>query len=306
LHGYSVDEILEKSIVDLYPPESSDYLSGLVERLLNDEWLKVETLHIRKDGTVFPLEMNASLLDLGAKKYILTIERDITERKKAEHALQQVHKKLSLLNSVTFNDIQNAVFSLSGYLTLEKTNPENEIVKNYRSQEEESVRKIINSLNFAKSYQDLGVNPPQWQNVNQSFIMGISHLDFSRINRTVKLDNLEIYADSLLERVFFTLADNVLHHGANATVVTLGYQLVRDGLLLSFEDNGKGVPEAIKEKIFERGYGKKQKGMELFLVREILSITGITIRETGTLGKGARFEIFVPNGAYRFPDEKRE
>jgi len=306
LHGYSVDEILEKSIVDLYPPESSDYLSGLVERLLNDEWLKVETLHIRKDGTVFPLEMNASLLDLGAKKYILTIERDITERKKAEHALQQVHKKLSLLNSVTFNDIQNAVFSLSGYLTLEKTNPENEIVKNYRSQKEESVRKIINSLNFAKSYQDLGVNPPQWQNVNQSFIMGISHLDFSRINRTVKLDNLEIYADSLLERVFFTLADNVLHHGANATVVTLGYQLVRDGLLLSFEDNGKGVPEAIKEKIFERGYGNKQKGMELFLVREILSITGITIRETGTPGKGARFEIFVPNGAYRFPDEKRE
>lgn len=306
LHGYSVDEILKKSIVDLYPPESSDYLSDLVERLLNDEWLKVETLHIKKDGTVFPIEMNASLLDLGAKKYILTIERDITERKKAEHALQQVHKKLSLLNSVTFNDIQNAVFSLSGYLTLEKTNPENEIVKNYRSQEEESVRKILNSLNFAKSYQDLGVNPPQWQNVNQSFILGISHLDFSQINRTVKLDNLEIYADSLLERVFFTLADNVLHHGANATVVTLGYQLVRDGLLLSFEDNGKGVPDAIKEKIFERGYGKKQKGMELFLVREILSITGITIRETGTLGKGARFEIFVPKGAYRFPEEKRE
>ncbi|HUT39460.1 MAG TPA: ATP-binding protein, partial [Methanoregula sp.] len=78
-----------------------------------------------------------------------------------------------------------------------------------------------------------------------------------------------------------------------------------DSLLLFFADNGNGIPDAIKEKIFERGYGK-QKGMELFLVREILSITGITIKETGTFGKGARFEMLVPKGAYRFPDEKKE
>ena len=42
--------------------------------------------------------------------------------------------------------------------------------------------------------------------------------------------------------------------------------------------------------------------MELFLAREILSITGITIHETGTYGKGARFELAVPKGAYRFVD----
>ena len=42
-------------------------------------------------------------------------------------------------------------------------------------------------------------------------------------------------------------------------------------------------------------------GMELFLVREILSITGITISETGKYGEGACFEIFVPKRDYRFP-----
>jgi hypothetical protein len=46
--------------------------------------------------------------------------------------------------------------------------------------------------------------------------------------------------------------------------------------------------------------------MELFLVREILSITRITIQETDTFGKGTRFEMFVPKGAYRFKEEKRE
>jgi PAS domain S-box-containing protein len=305
MHGFSVDELLTKSISDLYPLESRKDLSELSDLLLRDEWIKDEVHHIRENGTIFPIEMNASLLDLGAKKYILTIERDITERKKAEHALRQVTKKLALLNSVTLNDIQNAVFSLSGFLTLEKNARVEEQAKKYLEKEEESVRKIIKSLAFAKSYQDLGINPPQWQNVNHSFILGISHLDFSSIRRTVNLDNLEIYADSLLERVFFTIADNVLRHAKTATEVRLGYQVVRDGMVIFFEDNGNGIPEAIKEKIFERGFGK-QKVMELFLVREILSITGITIKETGTFGKGTRFEMFVPKGAYRFMAEKRE
>lgn len=54
-----------------------------------------------------------------------------------------------------------------------------------------------------------------------------------------------------------------------------------------------------KEKIFNQGYGKNT-GLGLFLSREILALTGMTIRETGTPGKGARFEILVPIGAYRF------
>ena len=64
------------------------------------------------------------------------------------------------------------------------------------------------------------------------------------------------------------------------------------------EDDGTGIPAEEKEKIFERGYGKNT-GLGLFLTREILGITGITIRETGIPGKGARFEIAVPTAAYR-------
>jgi len=132
--------------------------------------------------------------------------------------------------------------------------------------------------------------------------MGISHLDFSAIQRSVYLEKLEIYVDSLLERVFFTLADNTLKQGKTATTVTIGYRFGRDGLVIFYEDNGNGIPDTIKEKIFERGFGT-QKGMELFLVREILSITGISIKETGIPGKCARFEIYVPKGAFQFPDK---
>ena len=222
--GYTVGEMLMKNITDLETPESARSVPERFQRILNGEQVITEARYMRKDGMVFPIEINAGLIDIGRKKYILAIARDITERKKTEQALQQVTKKLTLLNSVTFNDIQNSVFSLEGYLSLERNPEGNETVINYLDCEEVLIRKITKALNFAKSYQDLGLHPPQWQHVNQSFLMGISHLDFSSIHREVHLDDLEIYADSLLERVFFTMADNILHHAKTATQVTIGYR----------------------------------------------------------------------------------
>lgn len=66
-----------------------------------------------------------------------------------------------------------------------------------------------------------------------------------------------------------------------------------DDTKIVWEDNGTGIPDEEKEQIFHRGYGKNT-GLCLFLVREILSITGMMITETGSFGTGARFEIRVP------------
>ena len=71
------------------------------------------------------------------------------------------------------------------------------------------------------------------------------------------------------------------------------------GRVIILEDDGRGISAEDKERLFTRGFGK-QTGLGLFLSREILSITGITIAENGEPGKGARFEITVPEGAYRF------
>ncbi len=113
-----------------------------------------------------------------------------------------------------------------------------------------------------------------------------------------------MYADPLLEKVFFHMMQNVLKYGQHATEVTIRYQEQPDGLTLFIEDNGIGIPPAEKHMIFDRGYGIST-GLGLFFVREVLSITDMTIKETGTPGKGARFEIFVPKGAYRFTADKK-
>ena len=73
--------------------------------------------------------------------------------------------------------------------------------------------------------------------------------------------------------------------------------------VITFADNGLGIPLDEKQKIFEKGYGQ-QKDSGLFLAQEILAITGITLRETGEPGKGARFEMVVPKKGYRFADKR--
>jgi signal transduction histidine kinase len=107
----------------------------------------------------------------------------------------------------------------------------------------------------------------------------------------------------MVERVFFNLFDNSARHGGNVHQITVRCEREPDGLLLIVEDDGKGIALSEKEKIFGRGYGQ-HTGLGLFLVREILSITGITIKETGIPGQGARFEMLVPKESFRNPGMK--
>ena len=224
---------------------------------------------------------------------------DITERKVAETALAQARRKLNVLNSVTFQDIQNAIFSLTGYHELERELVTNERLKKYVEKDIEALLRISDSLAFAKAYQDLGMNPPRWHNMAQIILYAISHLDLSHISRRMDLEGLEIYADPMLEKVFFELAGTAVRSEGGVTEIRIGHQESAGHLTLIFSDNGPGVAQDNKEKIFERESGSKSSP-GLFLAREILSVTGITLRETGEPGKGTRFEMVVPKGAYRF------
>jgi ABC-type amino acid transport substrate-binding protein len=241
-------------------------------------------------------ELHGAYEQLTATEEIL--RRNYLDLHMSEQALMQARKKLNLLNTLTFREIQNGIFSLTGYIQLAKEAGSSEKAQAYLGKGGEILRSVENSLHYTKKYQDLGISQPQWQNVNYVLINAISHLDLPRISRTVDLDDLEIYADPLLEDVFLTLMENVLIHGVGATEVNISYRQNADSITILVRDNGPGIPTAEKEKIFE--WGSKGEGATgLSLAREILSITGIFISETGEPGTGARFEITVPEGGYR-------
>jgi len=105
--------------------------------------------------------------------------------------------------------------------------------------------------------------------------------------------------------VFYNLVDNAIRYGETITMIKFYYLFSDRGFSLICEDDGVGVPADQKKNIFERGVGKNT-GMGLFLTREILLITGNTIEENGKPGHGARFEIIIPYGAFRFVLEKKE
>lgn len=111
---------------------------------------------------------------------------------------------------------------------------------------------------------------------------------------------MEILADPLIERAFYNLIDNSIRHGGQVSEIRLLAETADPDLLLVYADNGVGVIPAEKEKIFLKGFGK-HTGLGMFLIKEILSITGIAIRENGIPGQGVRFEIRVPSGMFRLP-----
>lgn len=88
MHGYARTELIGKPISLIDPFEDAGGIRGKVERLKAGEALTFEVTHLRKDGAAFPLEVSATLIRINGKPYILTIDRDITERKRAEEELE--------------------------------------------------------------------------------------------------------------------------------------------------------------------------------------------------------------------------
>ena len=118
------------------------------------------------------------------------------------------------------------------------------------------------------------------------------------ITLEINVPEIECYADPLIERVFYNLIENAIRHGGEITRITFSTRTEDDGIAILCDDDGSGVPEDKKEAIFVREY-YTNTGFGLFLSREILSITGMSITEEGIPGKGARFAIHIPKGSYR-------
>ncbi len=227
---------------------------------------------------------------------------DITERKLAEDTLQRVNQKLNVLSQLTRKELTSQIFILSSYLELAKNqlSGQEEVIE-ILDQGVEAVRLINETVEYSKDYQDMGAKPPTWQNMKMALLFGLSHVSISEIRHSLETENLEIFADPLLEKVCQRLFENSVKHGDHVTRIRVWDMVVPEGVTIVFEDDGIGIPDEKKEQIFLRGDMDARASMRsLIFVREILDITGITIIENGEPGKGARFELKVPNGAYRF------
>jgi signal transduction histidine kinase len=222
----------------------------------------------------------------------------VIEIRNLRDSVEVFRKKLNLVGSVTRHDVLNQLTAVNGYTELLEMMVEDPQMKSFIEKERHAVEKIRRQFAFAKDYQNLGTEPPRWQLISSAIRRATEPVSLNGITLNETCGTGIVYADPALDKAFTQLLDNTVRYGEKASEIRVFVQASGNGTDIVFEDNGTGIPIENKERIFERGFGKNT-GWGLFLVREILMITGISVKENGEPGKGARFVLHIPNGAYK-------
>ena len=232
------------------------------------------------------------------RQLFMGIARDVTRQKTLQRNQWEIQKKLLLMQKIFRHDMNNQITAILGYLSLSKHETNNPAFLGFIEKEERIVESIRKSMGFTKIYENLGDNSARWIDVGEIFSSAWAGLAPAAVRLELPGDPVEVLADPLFRNVVFNLLDNSLRHGGEG-LSEIRVSLSRgDEMVIRYEDNGAGILAENKEKIFNRGF-YTNNGFGLLLIREILSLTGLGIRETGTPGKGACFEITVPKGMWR-------
>ena len=292
LYGYSREEMLQMALLDLSaePEKTKEVLDQKAARV-------ALRYHRKKDGMVFPADIALAYFNLKGRSVLILSIRDLTGVQQIGDALRIANVKLNLLIGVTRHDVLNSLAVILGYHEIIKDREVDAATRDLMEKQEKALVAIRNQIEFTRAYDDLGIKSPLWQHIGITSSRAYAQF-INTISFVCETGDLEIYADPMLEKVFYNLFDNAFRYGEGVTKIRLYGAMEGTELLLYFEDNGIGIMDKDKSRIFSRGIGKNT-GLGLFLTREILAITRLGITENGEYRKGARFVIRVPRGAYR-------
>jgi len=300
LLGFDPAHLVGRSIRDFIHMDDVPTLVEASTQVMSGGTAKTSVLRVvRSDGSCRWLECHGILVvDPQGNKRLVVHASDITDHQEAESALELANKKLNILGSATRHDVLNSLTGLFGYLELAQTKTKDEILLRYIQKARAASEVVKKQMEFTKLYQEIGSKRPEWINVEQTIRGTLGSLSRTDVKIGLEVDGIEIYADPMIERVFYNLLENSLRHGERVRNVTVSNQTDGRNMKLIFQDDGKGVNTEEKGLIFKRGYGKNT-GYGLYMTVEVLGITDLSIIENGIPGRGARFEITIPAGKFR-------
>jgi PAS domain S-box-containing protein len=254
-----------------------------------------ETVFSPPDGG--SLSVLVSIAPVSTNRAILTFV-NITRRVAAEQALQSANDKLSLLARISTDHISRTANEIIGTVDAMAVGVRDTETFGWMEGIRTQARTLIRQLFLTRTYQSLGSSPPVWIPVQKVLDSARPAVTNGEVSFRYWAERLEIYADPIFSDVLTHIIDNSFRHGGIVRNVVVTYRATQSGLLLTFADDGVGIPNEQKERIFEYDAGG-HAGIGLFICRQILGVTGMTITENGTEGNGARFVINVPGGNYR-------
>jgi PAS domain S-box-containing protein len=303
IFGYTEEEVIGQTIFTVLSPDSIDDVRNLIIKTKKE--MKSDHLDIKivsKNGNMVDLIITMSPI-MDEKRHITgtsIIGKDNTEGKRLNVALRESIKKINLLSHITRHDIKNQILILEGKLTLLDKNHLNNSFDDNLKAAESAAKHISDMIQFTREYENIGMEIPYWQNINLLLEKSFDNVNLKQIEiiNDVSAD-IELFADPLIVKVFYNLIQDSVKHGGNKiTTIRFSIEEQDGGFAFICEDNGLGISAEKKRRLFTYNL-EKAHGFGLFLSREILEITGITLSEEGELGKGAKFVMTVPPGGLR-------
>jgi len=324
--GYTREEIMKSNVRYFEIPEYADLVLGRLLDAKEKGFNVIETAHMAKDGRIIPVEISCRSILYNKKPAILTIARDITERKSAEIKLKkseatyrEAYNRAEFYKDIFTHDINNILQNISNGIQL------NEMYLN-KPDKSEKVRRNINiikkqvkrggtlvsnirKLSKLTEFESKLHNTDLLDVLNKS----VSYIENTFADRNVKIqvevneNNYFIQANELLEDIFDNILTNSINYNEKDNI-EISIKISREledninKVKMQFIDNGIGITNERKQQIFERGYSEITSvhgmGLGLSLVKKIVeSYHGeiwVEDRVKGDYTKGSNFILLIP------------
>jgi PAS domain S-box-containing protein len=317
-------KIITKDLQKIYPLER---LRSIWENLLvsikDSETFVREGKYNGLKGSEVLTEDLMSPMYIGDHKYLCVIQRDLTERRKAEQALKENEEQLKLLNktqnklfSIIAHDLKSPLSTVHGYLQLLRDSiSENDLVTSEKyldiiiSSSKNNLSLLSNMLTWARSHTgQIEFNPVQC-NLDgvvteiKEILESSASLKNITIDTKIPSDTL-VYADgNMMKTILQNLISNAIKFTPRGGSVLIRSEHEDGNSRIYISDNGVGINSSDMDKLFDisnikisRGTdGEGGTGLGLFICREFVEKHGGKISAESKLGTGSTFLITLPD-----------
>ncbi|UPZ14852.1 PAS domain-containing sensor histidine kinase [Flavobacterium humidisoli] len=317
-YGYSREEFLSMTALDIRPNDDKIHFikSSDTSHINESNYNRGIWNHIKKDGTIVPVEIIAHNIVYEGTAARLILSNDISDRKKAEANLEKRNRELIKTNSEldrfvysVSHDLRSPLTSILGLISfIETESREIDTLKHA-----ELIRISINRLDeFIKNILSYSRNNrtgilPEQISLNEMMLDTVDSLQRMKEAKGIRFE-IEIkeqkpfYTDKLR---FTTIIKNLISNAikyhkkdeADRFVKIFGYS-DHENLHFSIEDNGIGIDPAYHKKIFEMFFrlsGKDGSGIGLYIVKDAVEILQGSIEVQSEKEIGTKFNITLKN-----------
>jgi PAS domain S-box-containing protein len=292
--GYDREEVVGEPLASFYTADSETKLfdGGGYRRALTDDFAREKRTLVTADGEAVETLLRAvpRETETGETVGTFALYVDISERKR----LERENERLDAFASIVSHDLRNPLTVIKGRAALAS--------EQYDSEDVDAI--VDAAARMEELIDDLLVLARQGKSVEETTPVRLStitedcwgNVDTGGATLEVATDATVLADESRLQQLFENLVRNSVEHGPDdgetgALTITVG--VLPDGEGFYVEDDGVGIPEAERDRVFEAGYSTDDDstGFGLSIVSEIAEAHGWTVETTEGETGGARFEF---------------